>query len=319
LKSELERGVEFNEAVENVRGRMVFTTHTPVKAGHDEFPFHMMEVYFRDFWEKLDVTREELFGHGQVGDSLHFSMTVLALNLSRHANGVSKKHGEVSRDMWKALWPGKSVDEVPIASITNGVHVPTWVAPELLDYYERYMGPYWLHRHDDPAYWEAVLHIPDKELWAVHNLLKGKMLSFVRGRARVRWAQNGVASPHQLVALGALLDPDALTIGFARRFATYKRAALILEDIERLKKILKNPWQPVQIVFAGKAHPADEPGKFSLQRIFHLLTLADVEKCTLYGRTSVIHDKIGKNFQQALRAVLTNSSKLIVLGHRLTV
>jgi starch phosphorylase len=267
LKEELDQGASFDQAISNVRSKIVFTTHTPVKAGHDEFPFHMMEEYFRGFWEKWDITREQLFGLGRLDDLPSFSMTVLALRMSRAANGVSRRHGEVSREMWQSNWPGKSVDEVPIQSITNGVHVPTWVAPELLEQYVRELGPYWKARHDDSAVWEKVLHLSDEELWAIHCRLKRKLLSFVRSRAQRKWAEGGVTSPSQMVALGTLLDPEALTIGFARRFATYKRATLVLHDQERLKRILKNPWRPVQIIFAGKAHPADEPGKFLLQQI----------------------------------------------------
>jgi starch phosphorylase len=278
-------GVDFESALEQVRGRQVFTTHTPVKAGHDEFPIHMMEDYFRYIWEDYDVSREELFGLGRVGNSSGFSMTVLALRTSRKANGVSKKHGEVSREMWKELWPEKSVEDVPIESITNGVHVPTWISNELLEQYEKHLGPFWASRHDDAALWEKILHIPDKDLWDTHDKLKRKLLSFVRSRARMRWAKNGVASPNQMVALGTLLDPEVLTIGFARRFATYKRSTLLLRDMDRLKKLLRNPWRPVQVIFSGKAHPADEPGKFALQQIFQAAASVD-----LAGRIAFVED-----------------------------
>jgi starch phosphorylase len=177
--------------------------------------------------------------------------------------------------MWRSNWPDKNLDEIPIQSITNGVHVPTWIAPELLERFVHELGPYWRTRHDDPAIWEKILYIPDEELWMIHCRLKRKLLHFMGARTRIKWAGGGVTTPNQMVALGTLLDPDALTIGFARRFATYKRATLILQDVQRLQRILKNPWRPVQIIFAGKAHPADEPGKFLLQQIFQAAASVD--------------------------------------------
>ena len=194
-------------------------------------------------------------------------MTVLALRTSRNANGVSKKHGQVSRRMWQPLWPDLPGRQVPIDSITNGVHLPTWVSSEMGSLFRRRFGPHWLEDHDDPARWEGIAAIPDSDLWAAHVRLKTKLLNFVRERTRRKWLQ-GVASAEQLVGLGCFLNPDYLTIGFARRFATYKRATLILRDRERLKNILVNSKRPIQIIFSGKAHPADEEGKYFLQQIF---------------------------------------------------
>lgn len=265
------RGLDFDQAVNEVRRRVVFTTHTPVKAGHDEFSFQMMEEFFRPYWERLGISRERLLSLGKAPDGDSFVMTVLALRTASRANGVSAKHGEVSREMWQQLWPERLSEEVPIRSITNGVHVPTWVPPEIARLYERYLGADWLDRHDDQRLWERVGEIPDEELWNAHQALKSRLLRLAQERARDRWIGDGV-SPGQLVAFGALLDPEVLTIGFARRFATYKRGNLILRDRERLKRILHNPWRPVQIIFSGKAHPADEPGKYVLQEVFQACT-----------------------------------------------
>lgn len=267
IREDVESGMSFREAVENIRGRIVFTTHTPVKAGHDEFPYYMIEEHFSRYWSRHGIPYDDFLALGSVEGSSHFSMTVLALKTSARSNGVSRKHGEVSRRMWNHLFPDREENEVPIFSITNGVHVPTWLAGEMIPLLTRYLGQDWLSRHDEQELWDRVFEIPDEELWEVHEKLKLKLLSIVRERARTRWMADGI-SPGQIVAFGALLNPQALTIGFARRFATYKRAGLILRDVERLKVLLLNPWRPVQIVFAGKAHPADEPGRHLLKQIF---------------------------------------------------
>ncbi len=285
LRERVQAGETFQEALEKLRSSLIFTTHTPVKAGHDEFPFHMMEEYFQPIWEELGVSREQFFQLGRPPDRHQFSMTILALRTSRAANAVSKRHGEVSREMWHELWPDAPVEDVPIVSITNGVHLPTWISAELAELYERCMGPYWWERHDDIALWEKMLQLSDSELWQTHCFLKGKMLGFVRDKAREKWLEGGVASANHLVSLGTLLDRDTLTIGFARRFATYKRATLILKDLDRLLRILKNPWRPVQIIFSGKAHPADEPGKYLLRQIVETGTSAEVE-----GHVALIED-----------------------------
>lgn len=266
-----ERGLEFDEALSETRRRLAFTTHTPVKAGHDEFPFHMMEEHFSHYWENNGITREEFLGLGTPPDGQAFSMTVLALRTARVTNAVSRKHGEVSRRMWRFLYPGRTEEEVPITSITNGVHVPTWLSGGMVNLFTRYLGDNWRNTHDDPAIWENVLRIPDEELWTTHQALKTKLFDFMRNRARLAWMSDTV-SPGRIVAFGTLLNPDALTIGFARRFATYKRATLLLSDHERLKRILLNPWKPVQIIFAGKAHPADEPGKYVLRKVYEACT-----------------------------------------------
>jgi starch phosphorylase len=181
---------------------------------------------------------------------------------------VSKKHAEVARQMWQCLWPDLPENEVPIDHVTNGVHVPTWIEPKMELLFNKYLGPDWLDDHDNPFVWELIEEIPDEELWKTHYWMKIKLIDAVRERTRQRWAQDRV-SPSFALAGGALLDHSVLTLGFARRFATYKRADLILYDMQRLKKLLNDRWRPVQIIFAGKAHPADDPGKRILQEIFN--------------------------------------------------
>ena len=201
--------------------------------------------------------------------SLHeeFCMTVLGLKLSRHANAVSALHGEVSRAMWTGLYPGKTEDEVPIAHITNGVHVPSWLAPQMFRLYDRHLGPNWYQRSSDVKIWEGIENVNDGELWETHLSLKSRLVEFVRARAIEQSERRG--EPAESVR--RILSPDALTIGFARRFATYKRANLILADIEKLASMVNDPKRPVQFIFAGKAHPLDDPGKRVLQQIAELM------------------------------------------------
>jgi starch phosphorylase len=196
-------------------------------------------------------------------------MTAMALRLAGRRNAVSQMHGSVSRAMWRSMWPELAEDAVPILSVTNGVHTPTWVAPEMDKLFSKYLGHDWRDNHDDPTLWERVHDIPDAELWDTHQRIKRKMLNFMRERVRRDWI-NEAAGPMRVLTGGTLLNPDALTIGFARRFATYKRAMLIFRDIERLKKIFHDEWRPVQIIFAGKAHPADAPGRSLISEIYNL-------------------------------------------------
>ena len=271
VREKVAEGQTFDEAVETVRKNSIFTTHTPVPAGHDAFSYHLLDQYFGRYWEELGITRErflELGAHQEEwGQS--FNMTVLALHLAEKINGVSKLHGEVSRDMWQPVWSELDVDLIPITSVTNGVHVPTWVAGELNMLFSKYLGADWLDRHDDPLLWQRIVDVPPEELWDVHMVLKFKLLRFLRAQARRSWI-GGQSDPTQVLTSGTMLDPDALTIGFARRFATYKRATLIFRDAERLKRLLLNKYRPVQIVFAGKAHPADDPGKALIQEIYNM-------------------------------------------------
>jgi starch phosphorylase len=203
----------------------------------------------------------------QESNRAEFNMTLLAFSLSEQYNGVSRLHGKVCRRMWHSLWPGIEEKNVPISSITNGIHVPTWIAPQMHSLYEKYLAPDWLNKQDDPSLWERVLEIPDDELWSARRWLKSKLTSAIDDIVRNRWSEKAI-QPSQVLAMGALLNTDALTIGFSRRFTDYKRNSLILNDINRLKRILNNPLQPVQIIFSGKAHPYDITGKYLIQEIY---------------------------------------------------
>lgn len=266
----VEAGRSFEEAREEVKATTVFTTHTPVPAGHDVFPFHLLEKYFHNYWPRLDLTREQFLalGHHE-GDRQGFNMTALALRMCGRRNGVSELHGEVSRRMWQSLWPERPVEEVPITHVTNGIHVPAWIGGAMYRLYRKHLGPDWIARHDDPALWERILEVPDKELWDAHVHLKGKLMTFMRERSRRRRMEEAM-TPDQVLCSGTFLDPDALTIGFARRFATYKRANLIFHDLEQLMQLLHDRYRPVQFILAGKAHPADDPGKRLLQQVYNM-------------------------------------------------
>ncbi|HSJ57087.1 MAG TPA: alpha-glucan family phosphorylase [Anaerolineae bacterium] len=265
LREQVHTGKSFEEAAAAVHSSTVFTTHTPVPAGHDAFPYHLMDEYFGRFWQDMGVSREHFMSLGEYHG--RFNMTVLALRLSGWQNGVSQLHGEVSRRMWQPVWPDRPAEQVPIKAITNGVHVPSWLSTPLKGLFEQYVGEEWETYHDDLGLWDRLTDIPDEVLWEVHHQLKGKLLNFVDQRIRSEWRRGGI-QPSQVLATGALLDPEALTLGFARRFATYKRATLIFRDTERLKQILHAEGRPVQIVFAGKAHPADAGGKEFIQQVY---------------------------------------------------
>jgi len=270
LRSSLSQENDFEAAAEQVRRTSLFTTHTPVPAGHDVFPFELMRKYFSSYWQDLGLNEEEFFELGRNPDHPHagFNMTVLALKLSGYHNGVSKKHGQVSRDMWQSLWPDTSPENIPIRHVTNGVHLPTWIEPKFKLLLNRYFGEEWMQEHDNPAVWEFIEEVPDRELWQTHYWHKMKLINYIRYLARERWKTASV-DPSLLVAMGTLLDPTVLTIGFARRFATYKRAELLFRDKDRLKTLVRDPWRPVQFIFAGKAHPSDHGGKEIIQRIFN--------------------------------------------------
>lgn len=265
----VQSGLTFEQAAAQVRKGNVFTTHTPVPAGVDQFPLWLVDKYLSALWPQLGLTREELIalGHQTTPWGESFCMPVLALRLSDHANAVSELHGEVSRRMWNFLWPDRRPEDVPIIHVTNGVHTPSWLARRLRLLYERYLGPDWLEHLDEPELWDRIASIPDHELWAVRQHLKRKLALYVNERARQLWMRGNV-HPSQVLASGVFLEPYSLTIGFARRFATYKRATLILRDYERLLRIITNADMPVQIIFAGKAHPADEPGKLLIQQVY---------------------------------------------------
>jgi starch phosphorylase len=266
-----EAGVEFEEAARRVRSRCAFTTHTPVAAGHDEFVAPLIEKCFgKGYWDALGLSRDEFLNLGRVkeGDPEElFGLTPLALRMCRSSNGVSRKHGEVSRELWNKMWPERRVEEVPIGSVTNGVHAPTWVSPLLRSLFEERVGPGWTEvLHDADAWTRAVDSISDEELWKVRRLQRKRLVAFVRERLFETRLQQHEPRHWAEAALG-MFDPDALTIGFARRVAAYKRWGLILTDPERLRRMLLDPARPVQLVFAGKAHPQDQGAKLILQQI----------------------------------------------------
>jgi starch phosphorylase len=265
----VERGASFDDALAEIRRTTVFTTHTPVPAGHDAFPFQLVEKHLAGCWGTLGSNREAFLALGSYdsGAGAQFNMTALGLRSAGAVNAVSRRHGEVTRSMWAPMWPGVAENERPVTSVTNGVHVPTWIASDLADLFAKHLGSDWLERHDDPTLWDGVLAIPDGELWAVREGLRRYLFAFMRERARQRWTVERVSAP-RVVAAGTLLDSDALTIGFARRFAGYKRSELVFQDPERLARILNAAERPVQIIFAGKAHPADDVGKHHLQRVY---------------------------------------------------
>ncbi|MFX0171927.1 MAG: alpha-glucan family phosphorylase [Candidatus Hodarchaeota archaeon] len=281
-------GKSFEEAKHIVKEKIIFTTHTPVFSGHDQFPFELISKYFQNYWEGLGISRDEFLSLGAFdwgyGQGPRFNMTALGIRLSRYQNAVSKRNGEVSWRMWKNLFSTELQNSPPIQYITNGVHIPTWICPPLKDLYKKYLGKNWYEKQDDPDIWERIDGIPDEELWKVKMTARDQMFSFLRERARLKRMEEQKDS-RQILAAGALLDPHALTIGFARRFASYKRAYLIFQDVKRLKKSLLDPYTPIQIIFAGKAHPADDPGKHILQKIYQKAVSSDFA-----GRVAFIED-----------------------------
>jgi starch phosphorylase len=264
----VEKKLDFYSALQVVAAANVFTTHTPVPAGNDSFPREMMRKYFGSFAKELNIPFEELFSFGQtrVDPNDPFSMTILALRLSRHANGVSKLHGEITQSLWKDVWVGVPVHEVPITSVTNGVHTKTWMAPEFAALYRKHLGA-WEEHLTEPEFWRGVIDIPDAQLWETHQKLKLRLIEFVRERVRLRHQRLG-ESAEAIRKVNRILDPEILTVGFARRFATYKRGALLFSDKERLKRLLNDTTRPVQFIFAGKAHPRDEAGKAVIQEVY---------------------------------------------------
>jgi len=261
------RGLSFTEARELASASLIFTTHTPVEAGHDFFSAELMDRYFGEYAKKLGISREEFLSLGRTTDGQgDFCMTVLALRLASRSNAVSRLHGEVSRRMWQVLWPGVPLAEVPIGHVTNGVHFRSWISPELNQLYDRYLGPNWREEPANHQVWGRVQSIPAEELWRTHERRRERLVAWARQHVRQQRIRRG-ASQAEIAAASEILDPEALTIGFARRFATYKRATLILRDLPRLQRILNNSKRPVQIIFAGKAHPQDDAGKELIRQI----------------------------------------------------
>ena len=260
------------EALEAVRAGNVFTTHTPVEAGIDHFSSDLLEKYLGRYYRSLGLSREEFLGLGrQNPKNPHetFCMAVLALKLAGHSNGVSQLHGEVSRRMWKNIWPELPEEHLPLTSITNGVHIRSWLSGNMAGLLIRYLGSRWLEDSTDAGLWRRVGRIPDTELWRTHNRCREQLVDYARKRLKEQLRQVGLTAKEIAVA-DEVLDPDILTIGFARRFATYKRGTLLLRDLDRLAKILNDPDRPVQIIFAGKAHPADHHGKELIRQIVQL-------------------------------------------------
>jgi starch phosphorylase len=262
-------GKSFYDIEASVRDRCVFTTHTPVPAGHDVFSPDLIDSFFAHYWPELKLSREQFLALGarRLGDPWEpFGMTVLALRLCRTANGVSELHGQVSRKMWTILYPERSEDKVPISYITNGVHARTWTAALMSDLYSQYLGEDWSTHLVDPQMWAKVDQIPDAQMWERHQILKERLVAHTR--FKIKLARQGRGEDHNHVqAADHLLDPTILTIGFARRFSPYKRGNLLLRDAERALRIFGSTERPVQIIFAGKAHPADEEGKRIIQRL----------------------------------------------------
>jgi glycogen phosphorylase len=268
-----EEGLDFYAAARQIPREVVFTTHTPVPAGHDRFPADLIEEHLGPLRDELRISHENLMGFGRENPTDFgepFCMTVLGLKLARRVNAVSSLHGEVSRAMWRGLYPSGSEDEVPIGHVTNGVHVPSWLAPQMRRLYDRHLGVGWQRQSGASQTWSAIESVDDGELWETHLALKAQLLEFVRRRAHEQAERRSEAADY-LKRLDKVLSPDALTIGFARRFATYKRANLLLRDMERLALMANDAKRPVQFVFAGKAHPHDEPGKRVLQQIAELM------------------------------------------------
>jgi glycogen phosphorylase len=268
-----DEGLSFEQASRDVARQVVFTTHTPVPAGHDRFHSALIEEHLGPLRESIGLSPERLMALGRENPGNpyeEFCMTVLGLKLSRRANAVSALHGEVSRAMWTGLFPGSNEEAVPIGHITNGVHVPSWLAPQMFRLYDRHLGSDWPRHSSEARTWEGIEALDDGELWETHLSLKARMVEFVRARVQEQAARRG--EPSEAIERGGqVLSPDALTVGFARRFATYKRAGMILRDLERLASLVNDPKRPIQFVFAGKAHPHDDPGKRMLQQIAGLM------------------------------------------------
>ncbi len=265
----VEQGSTFDSALEQVRATTVFTTHTPVPAGHDAFPFHLVETHMAGAWGSLGEYRERFMALGSHDNGIgpQFNMTALAMRTASGINAVSQLHGDVTRRMWTSIWPGVPAESLPIKAITNGVHASTWVAAPMGKLFDESFGTEWRDRLDEPEFWDRVLDIPDEALWRIRLAMKAELFRFIQDRARERWTKDKVSAA-QVVAAGTLLDQSALTIGFARRFTAYKRPDLIFHDPARLASILSVARRPVQIVFAGKAHPADDVGKHHLQQVY---------------------------------------------------
>ncbi|NIP90204.1 MAG: glycosyltransferase family 1 protein, partial [Gammaproteobacteria bacterium] len=260
-----------------------FTTHTPVPAGFDLFPPDLIKRYLGSYVDQLKISHDELLSMGRANGTKtdQFNMAILAIKGSSHYNGVSKLHGRVTRSMLRDGWPGFLDEEVPVTSITNGVHMRSWIAREIVHLFNRYLGSGWRHDPDDPDSWEGVEHIPNEELWRTHERQKTWLIAFARKRLRQQFIRRGMTSA-DIESVDGVLNHDVLTIGFARRFATYKRGALLLRDQERFMKLLTNRERPIQLIFAGKAHPKDNGGKELIRQIIHFAQRTDAWNRVLF-------------------------------------
>ncbi len=270
----------FDEAIEATKSGNVFTIHTPVKAGLDEFRVELMDKYFGGYFPKLGINRQRFLSLGRVlpdDDSEPFKMPVLAMRLSSYVNGVSKLHGHISRGIWGSLWPGIPLKEVPIKSVTNGIHIKNWLSDEIDSLYTRYLGPNWSDQESDDKIWDLVEQIPDEEFWQIHKRCKEQLIVFARKRLKEQMQRRGTYHT-ELNHAEEVLDPEALTIGFARRFATYKRGNLLLRNPQRLVNLLNGQNRPVQIIFAGKAHPKDSEGKDIIRQIIHFANQNNIRR-----------------------------------------
>ncbi|MGH7494418.1 MAG: alpha-glucan family phosphorylase [bacterium] len=298
--------LQFEQACEAVAMNTVFTTHTPVPAGNETFALSLMQKYFHAFWRKLNTDWAAVLDLGlqlDRGGWKYFSMTVMALRLSRASNGVSQLHGEVARRMWQHLWPGVPEHEIPITAITNGVHAETWASPQMAEIYDEYLGRDWRAQLASPPFWRQAGNIPNEILWQARLEAKMELIAFVRERLAGQYRRQG-ASATKINAARAVLDPMVLTIGFARRFATYKRADLIFRDLRRLERIVNHAQRPVQIIFAGKAHPRDLGGQQIVQRVFRM-----AQRKNLFGKIIFIEDydmNVGRLLVQGVDVWLNN-------------
>jgi starch phosphorylase len=307
IRSRMEdEGLDFYAAASQIPREVIFTTHTPVPAGHDRFSAELIEEHLGPLREQLGISQENLMGFGREQPTDYgelFCMTVLGLKLARRVNAVSSLHGEVSRAMWRGLYPGRPEDAVPIGHVTNGVHVPSWLAPQMGRLYDRHLGVGWQRQSSADETWAAIEAVDDGELWETHLSLKAQLLEFIRRRAREQ-AERRSEPAEALQRLGKILSPDALTIGFARRFATYKRANLLLADLERLNAMVNDAKRPVQFVFAGKAHPHDEPGKRVLQQIAQMMRDPDFGNKFVFLENYDIN--VGRHLVQGVDVWLNN-------------
>jgi len=319
-------GENFFEVEPRLRQQVIYTSHTPVPTGFQTFSADMMDSFFADYWPKLGLSREEFLSLGarRLGDPWEpFSMEVLALRLSRSANGVSRRHGEVSREMWHILYPEcETADQVPISHITNGVHARTWTAPLLNDLYSEYLGQSWAREMGNTEIWTRINDIPDEDLWQRHCILKERLIAHTRARVRQARLGRGEAAD-DIAAVERLLDPDTLTIGFARRFSPYKRGGLLFRDLHRAIRILSNRRRPIQLIFAGKAHPADDEGKRIIQRLMEWCRhpslrdrIAFIEDYDIYTAKLMVHgvDVWLSTPRRSLEASGTSGQKICLNG-----